>query len=183
MRAGTARFLAKGASACRGLAFAAVAACLSCSDTPLPGRLAGTYKVVGTAASNTCGLDAPSPWTFDVQLSETTTLLYWSWLDGSSPLSAPLAESTATLTGGETQNVDGTVDGGFGPCTMQRTDQIPITLASGWPPPSFTGSIVYTFSASPGSNCADQLTSSGGLYDAIPCGITYSITAEHVSTP
>jgi hypothetical protein len=166
-----------------GLALAAVAVCGACSDTALPGRFAGTYKVVGTIVTNSCGLDAPNPWTFDVQLSQNGALLYWSSLDGTAPLSAPLVGAAATLTASQTQNVDSSQDGGFGPCSMQRTDQIPITLAAGWPPPSFSGEIVYAFAASPGADCTDQLTSAGGLYDALPCGITYSISAEHVSTP
>jgi hypothetical protein len=161
-----------------------IALAAACSDTPLPGRLAGTYKVVGQIVTNTCGLDAPNPWTFDVQISEDGTLLYWSYLDGTSPLSSPLsAQLTATLTASEQENVDGTADGSFGPCTMIRTDSIPITLATGWPPPSFSGTIVYAFSASPGADCSDQLVSSGGLYDVLPCGITYSMSASHVSTP
>jgi hypothetical protein len=166
------------------LVAASACATAACSDTPLPGRLAGTYKVVAQGVTNTCGLDAPNPWTFDVQISEDGTLLYWSSLDGTAPLSAPLSpQLTATLTASEQQNVDGTADGGFGPCTMGRSDSIPITLASGWPPPSFTGTIAYAFTVSPGANCTDQLTSFGGLYDALPCAITYSISAQHVSTP
>jgi hypothetical protein len=163
----------------------AIACAAACSDTPLPGRLLGTYKVVGQVQSNSCGLDAPDPWTFDVQLSEDGSLLYWSWLDGTAPLSAELdpSQSSATLTANRQVNVDGTADGGFGPCTMQRSDRIPIVLASGWPPPSFNATIAYAFSASPGANCADQLTSSGGLYDTLPCGITYTVSASHVSTP
>jgi hypothetical protein len=159
-------------------------ACEACSDTPLPGRLLGMYKIVGQARSNTCGLNAPDPWTFDVQLSEDGALLYWSWLDGTAPLSSSIGPGgDVTLTATRQANVDGTADGGFGPCTMQRSDLITLVLASGWPPPAFGGSIVYSIAASPGADCSDQLTSSGGLYDTLPCGLTYDVSGTRVSGP
>jgi hypothetical protein len=165
------------------LAGAMAIVCNACSDTPLPGRLLGTYKVVGEAQSNTCGLGAPNPWTFDVQLSEKGTLLYWSWLDGKAPLSAPIDALSTTLTASEQANVDGTADGRDGPCTMERSDRIPLALAAGWPPPTFTGTIVFAFSASPGADCSDQLTARGGLYATLPCGITYTVSGSRVSGP
>jgi hypothetical protein len=150
-----------------------------CSDSPLPGTLLGTYAVVGQSQTNTCGLGAPDPWKFDVQLSKDGMILYWSWLDGSPPASSPLsAELQATLTASQTGNVDGTGDGGVGPCTMARSDTIGLTLGDESPPNGFTGTLSYVFSVLSGSNCADQLTSSGGQYDALPCTIAYSITAS-----
>lgn len=76
-----------------------------------------------------------------------------------------------------TANVDGT-DAGSGPCTMTRGDSVVVALGSGSPPGSFSGTITYDFSAAAGADCADQLTSAGGQYDAIPCTITYSMSAS-----
>jgi hypothetical protein len=160
-------------------AAAAIGALLfvACSNDPLPGTMLGTYEVVGQANVNSCGLAAPSPWTFDVQLSEEDTTLYWSWMDGTPLLSSPLSTESATLLATEQVNVDGTADGGLGPCTMQRDDSLPLTLGSGSPPSSFTGSITYAFSATDGSNCSDQLAAAGGMYSTLPCTITYTVTA------
>jgi hypothetical protein len=160
------------------LALAAVGAALlqSCDGTPLPGTMLGTYTVVGQAQTNSCNLTAPSPWTFDAQLSEDGTLLYWSWLNGTSPLSAPVSSEMATLVASEQANVDGS-DGGAGPCTMQRDDNLELTLGSGSPPTSFTGTLTYAFSVVPGANCSDQLAAQGGSYAELPCTLSYALSA------
>ncbi len=153
---------------------------LGCSDSPLPGTLLGTYRVEGTLQANTCGagLGAPNPWTFDVLLSQKGTTLYWSWLDGRAPLSNTLDGNATNLTVTSTANVDGTVDGGLGPCTMQRTDSIGVALAAGSPPRGFAGTIEYAFSVAAGADCSDQLGASGGSYGALPCSTRYTTTAS-----
>jgi hypothetical protein len=108
------------------VATAAVASGLmiaACNATPLPGTQLGTFKVTATTSTNSCGagLAAPSPWVFDVQMSESDSLLYWSWMDGSAPLSGALTTTTATVTDNTSANVDPT-DAGDGPCTMDRND-------------------------------------------------------------
>ena len=152
---------------------------LSCSGNPLPGSMLGTYSVTGTMETNTCGngLGAPSPWDFSIQMSEDGTTLYWSWMDGTPALYNVLnAQSRATLTAIETANVDGTADGGLGPCTMIRDDTLQVALGSGSPPATFTGSINYAFAVASGANCADQLGVAGGSYDTLPCALSYTIT-------
>lgn len=158
-------------------AYLALAGLLAaCDDQPLPGQMLGTYKVTATSQTNTCGagLAAPSPWDFDVQLSESGATLYWSWMDGSPPLSSTLSNSHANLTTTTSGNVDGTTDGGFGPCTMERGDDVGITLTTGSPPPGFNATIGYSFTVQQGSSCSDQLGSSGGMYDTLPCNVAYS---------
>jgi hypothetical protein len=150
----------------------------SCGN--LPGVTLGTYTVKGTLESNTCGLGigAPNPWEFSVLLSQTGTTLYWSWEDGSPLLSGPLSGGRATLTGFQVQNVD-TRDGGtMGPCDLQRNDALVLTLAQGTPPPSFLGTVGYTFSVQEGATCTDQLGSSGGMYSQLPCSVGYSVSAS-----
>jgi hypothetical protein len=151
---------------------------LACSGNPLPGNMLGTYQVVAQSQTNSCGLAAPDPWDFDAQLSEQGTTLYWSWMDGSPPLSAAMSTSSqGTLLANEQLNVDGTADGGLGPCTMARADTLQIDLGSGSPPSAFSGTIEYVFSVAPGWDCADQLASAGGQYAALPCTITYTMSA------
>jgi hypothetical protein len=155
----------------------------SCADKPLPGTMLGTYAVVGTSQTNTCGplLSAPSPWDFTVQMSETEshlgTTLYWSWMNGTTPLSSILSsQSTASLTTSQEANVDTPPDAGLGPCTLSRSDDVEITLAAGSPPPAFMGVVTYDFTVTSGSVCTDQLSSSGGMYEALPCTLSYGIS-------
>jgi hypothetical protein len=138
----------------------------------------GTYGVTGTLETNTCGpgLGAPSPWSFSAEMSEDGTTLYWSWMDGSPPLYNVVNAQQVTLTATDTANVDGTADGGLGPCTMVRDDTLQITLGSGSPPPAFTGSLTYTFSAASGADCTDQLGVTGGSYDTLPCSLGYTLS-------
>ena len=151
----------------------------ACNATPLPGTQLGTFKVTAETSTNSCGvgLAAPSPWVFDVQMSESDSLLYWSWMDGSAPLSGALSSLTATVDNNTSANVDPT-DAGDGPCTMDRNDTLAITLASGTSPASFTATITYVFSVASGADCSDQLSSVGGAYDTLPCTIEYSATGN-----
>jgi hypothetical protein len=149
----------------------------ACGNTSMPGTQLGTFQVVAQTQTNTCGLSAPDPWTFDVQLSEDGTTLYWSFMDGSPYLTGVVAGTSTTILSSEQVNVDGTADGGLGPCTMERDDTLQVDLASATSPSSFTGSIGYAFSATEGSNCSDQLTSSAGQYMTLPCTIAYTVTA------
>jgi|HubBroStandDraft_1064217.scaffolds.fasta_scaffold01538_10 hypothetical protein len=155
-----------------------VAACFpllgaACDEQALPGTLLGTYTVDAQSQTNSCGLDAPNPWQFDVQMSQDGELLYWSWMDGTPAVSAPLSGSVATLLASQQANVDG-VDGGLGPCNMERDDTLQVTLGSGSPPSTFTGTIAYAFSVTAGSDCSDQLGSAGGQYAQLPCTVTYA---------
>lgn len=155
---------------------------------PLPGSLLGTYQVTATAGESSCGsgLGAPSAYQFDVQLSETTTdsTLHWSWLNDTPIASGTLApvSSTdpalqATLEDSQSANVDAT-DAGAGPCTMERADTLVVTLGPGTPPQSFSGTLTYAFTAESGSDCSDQLTTSGGMYEALPCSVAYALAAK-----
>lgn len=152
----------------------------------LPGTVLGTYEVTANAGANTCGLGAPSERQFWVEISEKTTAtsstLYWSWLDHTPIASGPLAPISssdatlqATLTASQTGNVDGTT-AGDGPCTMSRNDALVVALGAGAPPASFSGTMSYAFAAATGADCSDQLTASGGAYEALPCTVSYTIT-------
>jgi hypothetical protein len=163
----------------RALVVLASVAGASCGN--LPGDTLGTYEAEGTLLSNSCGLGigAPNPWAFDVLLSQTGSTLFWSWQDGSPLLSGPLNGSHATLTAYEVDNVD-TRDGGImGPCDLERNDDLSLTMGEGSPPASFSGSVSYTFSVQVGANCSDQLSAAGGMYDKLPCSVSYTVTATH----
>ncbi len=152
---------------------------------PLPGTVLGTYQVTATAQANSCGtgLGAPSVYQFDVQLSETTATptLYWDWLDSTPIASGPLtavsstdASLTATMTASQSSNVDATATAA-GPCTMDRDDTMVVTLGTGTPPSTFAGTMSYAFTVESGAICSDQLSSAGGMYDELPCTLSYTI--------
>ncbi|HEY3821675.1 MAG TPA: hypothetical protein VGL81_31125 [Polyangiaceae bacterium] len=139
----------------------------------MPGTQLGTFKVTGQSSTNSCGLGAPNPWTFDVQLSQSGSTVYWSWMDGSALLSGPVSsQSHASIQDSVAGNVDGT-DAALGPCTLDRSDDLELDLTSD----SFTGTVSYSFTPSAGASCGDQLTASGGSFEALPCTVTYSVTA------
>ena len=142
----------------------------------MPGNMLGTYKVVGQSQTNSCGLGAPNPWTFDVQLSEQQTTLYWDWMDGSPLLSGTVSQTQATIDTNATVNADST-DAGLGPCNLQATSALTLTLGSGAPPGSFTGTMSYTYAPTSGSTCTDVLAPAGGMYNALPCSLSYTVTA------
>jgi hypothetical protein len=167
------------------LAIAAVAsiatgASSGCSDQALPGDDYGMYKVSGQSTANSCGagLDAPNPWVFDAEISRDGTTMYWSFLDGNAPLSGPLDTATmhASITTSVSANVDAS-DAGLGPCTLNRSDDVELTLPATTPPASLSGTIAYTFAVPSGSTCTDQLTSGGGTYATLPCTVSYTFTA------
>jgi hypothetical protein len=150
---------------------------LACSDSPLPGRVLGTYTVTGKSQTNSCGLGAPDPWTFSVQLSLQGSTLYWSYMDGSPLLSGPTSSSgQVKLTSSMSLNADST-DAGLGPCTLQRADDLELTLGSGSTPTTFSGTISYAYTPAAGASCSDVMSAAGGPFSALPCSVEYDVSA------
>jgi len=143
----------------------------------LPGQTLGTYDVRGELQEDTCG-GAPNPWSFRVMLSKTGDTLYWSWLDARPMLSGTVgADGQATLTGYEVANVDGT-QSSAGPCNLERSDDLAVTLGEGASPTKLEATLTYSFSVQTGATCTDQLATSGGMYDVLPCTMRYTLSGE-----
>jgi hypothetical protein len=148
----------------------------------LPGTAWGTFSVVGTLGTNTCGtgVGPANPWDFDADVSLDGTTVYLEQSGTSSELTGTLSGTATTLTMASTSNVDAT-DAGDGACNLTQSASLALTFDSATAPTSFTGTAVYTFAAatdvSADTNCTDQLTSSGGVYDTLPCTINYTLTA------
>jgi hypothetical protein len=167
------------------LFFASMAGVGSC----VPAPTLGSYSMVGTLGTNTCGsgIGAQNPWDLTVQLSQSDTTLSLAQSDGSNEVTgtassavSSTAATTASLTSVVTANVDGSDAGIEGPCDLTLSTTFTLTLAAGSPPPSFTGTAVYVYSAatvSSNSDCTDQLSSSGGKYSTLPCTVNYSLSA------
>ncbi|MEO7033145.1 MAG: hypothetical protein ABI548_04770 [Polyangiaceae bacterium] len=157
----------------------------------LPGTALGTYSVVGTLGTNTCGsgIGADNPWDVTVQLSQDDgPTLYLAQSDGSNEVTGAAsaavsasATTTGSLTSVVTANVDGSDAGAEGHCDLTLATTFTLSLAAGSPPPSFKGTAVYVYSAATvasNSDCTDQLSSSGGKYSTLPCTVNYSLSAK-----
>jgi hypothetical protein len=160
------------------LGLAAVVSCQK-SDS-LPGTSLGTFAVVATLGTNTCGsgISATNPWDFDVEMSKDSSTLYLAKTDGSDEVSGTVSSTTGTLASVVTTNADGS-DAGAGVCDLTQSTSWALTLASASSPASFSGTVTYTYAAATGvsstNDCTDQLTSSGGTYATLPCTVTYSL--------
>ena len=157
-----------------------IAACTG-KDPTRPGDSIGIFTVTGALVASSCGA-TPNPWTFTVHLRHDGTTLYW--VQGTQPISAPVDSAAyAALTTSTTDTVrDATST--LAACAMERDDTVDVTLAGVTygakdisPATSFTGTLAYHFSVVSGTDCSDQLAAVGGDYAALPCDISYTLTA------
>jgi hypothetical protein len=147
-------------------------------DNPTPGTPLGTFAVTTALTTNSCGgsVADTDPGNFSVTISNDNGVVFWFPDTGASSVSGALgANGAVSISEDLSGNVDG-VDGGNGPCTLDRTDTLKFVLAPGSAPASFTGSYSFTVSTASGSSCNDQLTQYGGGYGTLPCTITYSLS-------
>jgi len=165
------------------VAFAACAIA-SLSQCGMPGQTLGIYSVDATIQTNTCGagLDAPTPWKFNVELSVAATRLYWNTMDGNPLLDGDVSNKSVTLVDDEAGSADGAPDGAPGPCEMERDETIALDLDSSTKPNTFTGTLTYTFEVVAGSDCSDQMSAQGGMYDALPCTLAYGVNGAYSHT-
>jgi len=153
------------------------------ASSTLPGTSEGTFSVVGTLGTNTCGasLGAPSPWDFDAELSKDGTTVYLQSTSDSNLLTGTLSSTSATLTSVVTSNLGGS-DAGAGPCNLTQSTTYTLTFDTADSPTTFTGTAVYTYSVattvSSSTDCSGQLAASGGAYATLPCTVNYTVTAK-----
>jgi hypothetical protein len=162
---------------------AAALAMGACTDTSMPGTELGTFKVEATPTSNTCGaaMAAPSTWSFDVDLSRDSDLLYWRQNDKLA--SGPIGTDNTAKIESEVTSVVVAASPGVAECRMTRVDTVTVTLPASGDVTSVSGTIAFAISAVAGSDCASQLAASGGTYDAIPCTTDLTFTASRTKAP
>jgi hypothetical protein len=166
-----------------GARLAAVIVLAACTETSMPGTQLGTFKISATPTSNTCGaaMAAPSTWTFDVELSRDSDLIYWRQND--KLVSGAIgANRTAKIQTEVTSVVVASGPGVVG-CAMNRADTVTVTLPSDAEVTSVSGTISMAVSIVEGSDCSTQLVAYGGTYDAIPCTVEMSYTAARIKAP
>ncbi|MBX3231523.1 MAG: hypothetical protein KIT84_24160 [Labilithrix sp.] len=163
---------------------AVIAAC-SGKDPYEPGEAVGTFRVTGQLTQTTCG-QPPNPWEFDVKVNRDGSTLYW--IQGAQPIAGEVDASGRTTMKAsfvhEVRPADERKK--LAACSIARTDVLAMALARADERPaadpadvrSFSGIISYTFAPTEGSSCDDQLTATGGGYDALPCVVSYQLTAK-----
>lgn len=175
-------------------ALAFTAAGCTGKDPYAPGETLGTWSVTGALVSTTCGA-TPNPWQFDVKLRHEDTTVYW--VQGGAPISGRIDPAArATLKASDVRTVrEANAKTKTAACTMAREDVVDLTLSPVTTPSttttattvdlstatSFKGTLSYRFSVSEGSMCDDQLTESGGDFDALPCEVKYTLEARRTA--
>lgn len=152
-----------------------LASCTGTRDVREPGEKLGTFAVNGTLLATTCG-EAAATFRYEVRLSREGSRLYW--VQGSTtPIQATVDAQGRVQMVADLDVVVAKADARANVlgCTIHRTDTLAATL-EGEPPRSFTGALVYKFSAASG-DCADQLVSAGGRFATLPCTQTYDVNA------
>ncbi len=154
-------------------------------DAKIPGEELGTYRVVATLGSSSCGPDAlgaPDVWEFDVRLSRDDPDLYW--LNGEEPVYGTLAADGLSFSfDTETRITLQEPRNGRGGCVIVRSDRASGRLeGSALDVPAFAGELRYGYSARAGSDCTEWLGLEGG-FATLPCSIDYDIPAVRTALP
>lgn len=146
-------------------------------DPHAPGDALGAFSVTGKLGPDSCGADslnAPSKWDFEVKLSREGSTLYW--LNGREAIVGDIEESGrfsfATHLDLPITDTRGAAKG----CTIVRTDSASGSLDQSQS--SFTGSLSYAYAATADSDCSALPLGANGLPLALPCSLTYSLSAD-----
>ena len=154
-------------------------------DPHHPGELLGTYEVTATRETTTCGenaLGSPATWEFEVRLSRGDGDLYWD--SGAEVTPGTLGSDGRRFSFVTSLVVDmraGETPSNLPPCTIVRGDRAEGLLdedAGG-----FTGELAYSFTPLQGSDCGDLVTGAQPTFAALPCTMTYVLSAERTVAP
>lgn len=156
-----------------------LAGCSGGKDPKVPGEALGTYSVVASLDSSSCGpgaLGSSDLWEFQVKLSQDGHDLYW--LNGAEAIAGDLAADGVSF-GFDSHVVVTVIEPTKGQpgCSMARTDTGSGKLSSAAPPvDGFQGTLRYGFQPLSGSDCQPLLAVEGGFH-ALPCEMTYAMKA------
>jgi hypothetical protein len=144
-----------------------------------PGVDMGSFAVVGTLTSNTCGAAAfgvTSPYDFDIHLSKDGSAIYW--VDGSPYIEGTVAADGTTFTISSTiSSQTGTKSDGTATCELQRTTTLKGSLVmSSGKITSFSGTLTYDYAQILGGQC-DEILGTQYKVTQIPCTQQFSVTA------
>lgn len=177
----------------RPIAIIAVTLAAACSgkDPYNPGTPLGTFHVRAKLTASTCGA-VPDPWEFDVKLAHEESTLYW--IQGGAPVSGTVDRTARTqmkatdsreLRAADARNK-------LAACVVTRDDLLDVALAGDQPDAPlttvseatrFTGKLTYRFVPMEGSECSDQTLDQGGDFAALPCEVSYDLSAAQTKKP
>lgn len=166
--------------------FIAALACSSCSgalakdDGRAFGDDLGRFRIAAVLDASTCGpnaLGAPDNWDFDVVLSRDRSRLFWNTnanaIEGSIDSKGRFSFlSQNVIAAGTARTPENT-------CTIVRKDAASGTFDDPDTARSFDGSLEYSFSPQGTADCSDAMLENGLV--ALPCSVSYRISAEWVS--
>jgi hypothetical protein len=171
------------------LVIALLAAC-SGKDPYNPGQALGTFHVTGALTKTSCG-PVPDPWEFDVKLAHDGSTFYW--IQGAGPISGQVdANDNVALKASDSRQLRAADERNHvAACAVQRDDHLDVALAGDGEAPisdlkdttRLTGKLVYRFTPTEGSDCSDQTLDTGGDYAALPCEVSYDLTAKMAKKP
>src|SRR5450432_759331 len=154
-------------------------------DAHEPGDRLGTFHATGTLTSDTCQaalLGVTNNWAFDVKLSREADTIYW--LNGAEAIPGSIAKDGTTFD--FESGVDVTLQAAQGAqpgCVMASTDTANGVLGSSTTDvPSFSVDMSFGYAVAPGSECASWVGVQGG-FAALPCAVSYSLTAKRTALP
>lgn len=163
----------------------ALSAACSGKDPYAPGTSLGTFHVSAKLVASTCGA-VPDPWEFDVKLAHEESTLFW--IQGGAPVQGTMdrtARATLKTTDSrELRAADAKTKRAA--CVVVRDDLLDVALAGEKPEvplttvgeaTRFSGKLTYRFSPMQGAECSDQTLDQGGDFAALPCEVSYDLTA------
>lgn len=167
-----------------------VVAC-SGKDPYNPGTPLGTFHVNAKLTSTTCGT-VPDPWEFEVKLAHEQSTLFW--IQGGAPISGTMDRTArATLKATDARELrPANARAKLPACVVARDDVLDVALSTDEPDTPMTsvaeatrisGKLTYRFSPTDGSECSDQTLDQGGDFAALPCAVTYDLTAAQTKKP
>jgi hypothetical protein len=143
-------------------------------DPKAPGDVLGFYALSGTLSDDTCGaesLNAPAKWSFEVRLSRDGSAFYW--LNGREGIVGEIDKSGAFDFETHLDLALTERHGAAKGCTIVRRDSAKGTLAKS--EDSLSMKLTYGYEVASGSDCSELTTGTGGLPEALPCRMTYSL--------
>jgi len=152
-------------------------------DAKVPGDELGSYRVVATLESSSCGpgaLGSKDLWEFDVKLSRDGNDLYW--LNGKEVIPGTIASDDISFAfdSGVVVPVIPPGKGELG-CSIKRTDTASGRLSSSSTDvTTFKGTMRYGFQPLQGGDCQGLIGVEGGFY-ALPCEMNYGMNATRTS--
>lgn len=170
---------------------AVTASACSGKDPYSPGTKLGTFHVSARLAHTSCG-PTPDPWEFDVRFNHDGGTLYWIQTDAPPIEGRVDASATSRLESELTATVrPADAKAKREACVITRSDVLTVTLADASAQrtsdpsrlQSFTGTLVYAFAPTGGSDCSDQVTTAGGDFAALPCSVQYAVSGVFTSAP